>query len=215
MKKYLITILLLIITCTLVFSACTTSAAWQNQNSETKGSDVIVSASNGSEKYIVFAALNSAGNLIVRPAVGDPEATSTYAVVGYTGLVSELVIPAQYAGKNVTKVLVAPAGNDYLLYRDVTALGAPVSYTGDDARLQNNPVVTSIVFGTNVSFVGAGVCAGMTNLKKVSFARASGVTLGTSAFEVCTSLNEVVFACASGSATLNGNFSGLTPTYLS
>jgi len=176
MKKYLITILIMMTICTLLFTACTTSASWTNQNTETKNSDVNVAKVNGSEKYIVYAALNASGNLITRPAEGEPEATEAYAVVGYTGLVSELVIPAKYNNKNVTKVLVASPYSDYYCYSNGSA------YSDNDARLANNPVVKSIVFGANVVFVGAGVCAGMVNLTTVHFDHVQAGITHTNAF---------------------------------
>ena len=217
MKKIFLIVLtiLLIAGLSLSLFSCKTSALWRGQGNDTRDNNADVAEGNGSEKYIVYAALNSSGNLITRPQSGDPEATAEYAVVGYTGLVAELMIPSQYNGKNVTKVLVATPYDNYYCYRDVAANGAPIDYTGDDARLANNTVITSMVLGSNVSFVGAGVCVGMTNLTTLSFKRASSVTVGANAFAACSALRTVSFACASADATLNGNFSGLTITYAS
>ena len=172
-----ITILILLISAlSLALFSCGTRAFWQRQGEETQDIETDVAEVNGSEKYIVYAALNSSGNLITHPATGDPDAAAAYAVVGYTGLVAELVIPATYNSLPVTKVLVATPYSDYYCYRDGT------TYSGDDARLANNPVVTSIVFGTNVSFVGAGVCAGMVNLTSVRFEKAQANVTCTDAF---------------------------------
>ena len=156
--------------------ACGTTAIWQERKSDTDGIQADTQEVNGSAKYIVYAALNASGDLITHPAEGEPEATTAYAVVGYTGLVSELVIPAQYNGKSVTKVMIAYPYSDYYCYRDGAA------YLGDDARLQNNPVVTSIVFGENVIFVGAGVCSGMTHLTAVHFEHVQTGVTATNAF---------------------------------
>ena len=174
LKLVLLTILILALT--LTFFSCRTSAYWQKQSNETQKQNANTQKTNGSEKYIVYAALNSSGNLITRPAEGEPEATAAYAVVGYTGLVAELVIPATYNSLNVTKVLVATPYSDYYCYRDGAA------YTGDDARLANQTVVTSITFGSNVTFVGAGVCAGMVNLTTVHFEHAQAGITHTNAF---------------------------------
>ena len=174
LKFVLLTILILALT--LTFFSCRTSAYWQKQSNETQKQNANTQKTNGSEKYIVYAALNSSGNLITRPAEGEPEATAAYAVVGYTGLVAELVIPATYNSLNVTKVLVATPYSDYYCYRDGAA------YTGDDARLANQTVVTSITFGSNVTFVGAGVCAGMVNLTAVHFEHAQAGITHTNAF---------------------------------
>ena len=178
MKKILSIVLLILLVLSLALSlfACSTSAIWQRKSDDTQKIDVDSQKANGSEKYIVYAALNSEGNLITHPAEGDPDETVAYAVVGYTGLVAELVIPAQYNGKNVTKVLVAAPYASYYCYCNGAA------YSGDDARLANNTVVTSIVFGANVTFVGVGVCAGMVNLTSVHFDHAEEGVTYTGAF---------------------------------
>ncbi len=182
-KFILLTVLILALTLTLF--SCRTSAYWQEQSDETQKQNANTQKANGSEKYVVYAALNASGNLITRPAQGEPEATAAYAVVGYTGLVAELVIPATYNGLNVTKVLVATPYSDYYCFRDGAA------YTGDDARLANQTVVTKLTFGSNVTFVGAGVCAGMVNLTEVAFTSSGAVSLGDRAFSACTSLRTV------------------------
>lgn len=184
MKKSRIAIIILtIILCLSLLSSCVTTAKWIDQPSDTNEKDVNTVPANGSEKYIVYAALDSSHNLIA----SDDTTTETaeYAVVGYTGRVAELVIPAQYDNKNVTRVILATPYENYKCYMN----GA--SYTDDDARLTNKPEVTSIVFGSNVAFVGAGVCAGMINLTKVTFTAASAVTLGDAAFSYCVGLRQV------------------------
>lgn len=165
---------------TAVLSACVTTATWEDQYSDSRETDVSTIKANGSEKYIVYAALDGGGNLIA--ASDDETEAAAYAVVGYTGNVAELIVPARYAGKNVTKVLVASPYSAYKCYRDVAANGDPVAYSGDDARLANNPVVTSIVFGSGVTFVGAGVCAEMINLTSVHFDHVSAGVTYTNAF---------------------------------
>lgn len=178
MKKILCVLLslLLVLSLSATIVACSTTAYWEEQKSESKSIQVRTTKVNGSEKYIVFAALNSSGDLIVRPEEGAPEATEAYAVVGYTGTVAELTIPSQYAGKNVTKVLVASPYEKYYCFMNGAA------YTDDDARLANNPIVRSIVFGSNVTFVGAGVCAEMTGLTSVHFDHVQAGITYTDAF---------------------------------
>ena len=208
MKKSRIAIIsILLILCLLAFSSCATTARWQNQYSDTDGENVGTVNNNPSAKYIVYAALDGSGNLI---SAGSATETVEYAVVGYTGLVAELTIPSQYDSKNVTKVLVAAPYSAYKCYSNGT------SYTDDDARLANNTVVKSITFGSNVEFVGAGVCAGMINVETVSFLCTTGVEIGANAFAACSSLTAVSFACSSASAVIGaGNFTGITPTYAS
>ena len=188
MKRILCLILslLLVVGMSAAFLSCNgTAAYWQEQTRQTSDENAQIATVNGSEKYIVYAGLNAGGELITS---GTPAA---YAVVGYAGLVAELTIPETYGGKYVTKVCVAPEGAGYPLYRDVDSVGAPLPYSGDDARLANQTVVTSIRFGARVTTVGAGVCAGMVNLTKVTFTSASPVTLGNAAFSACVALTTV------------------------
>ena len=160
--------------------SCTTSALWQRQGDDTQKIDVDSEKTNGSEKYIVYAALDEDGVLIK----SDEEVSAvSYAVVGYTGLVAELVIPDTYldtaidaSSLPVTHVLAAAPYTDYKCSRNGAA------YTGDDARLANQSVVTSIVFGSNVTFVGALVCTGMINLTTVHFEHVQAGVTATNAF---------------------------------
>ena len=221
MKRKLLIVLsvIMILGLSLSLFACSepTTALWQGQGDDTRDREADVTQVNGSEKYIVFAALDSSGNFIPTESSAT---VAAYAVVGYTGTVAELTIPSTYldttlyaSPRNVTKVAVCESnGTGYAAYK-LSRNGA--TYTGDYAPLANNPVVTSMVLGTNVSSVGALVCVGMTNLTTITFENTSGVTVGANAFLACTSLSRVSFACASGAVTLNGNFSGLTITYAS
>ena len=169
----LVVLVLMILTLTLGLFACRTSAYWQKQSEDTQGEEADIQKTNGSEKSIVYAALDSTGDLI--PA-GSATATAAYAVVGYTGTDAELVIPATYDSLPITKVLIASPYSDYKCYQNGSA------YTGDDARLSNKTEVTSITFGSNVVFVGAGVCAGMTNLTSVHFEHVQAGVTHTNAF---------------------------------
>ena len=184
----------LILALSLSLFSCRTGAYWQRQGSDTQEIDVNTQEVNGSAKYIVYAALNSAGNMIPSTGEGSSAAIAAYAVVGYTGLVAELVIPSTYTGTNldatphnVTKVIACESdGAGYAAYKLSMDGGA---YTRNYAPLANNTVVTSIVFGSNVTSVGAGVCAGMVNLKSVTFT--STVALGGYAFAACAQLETV------------------------
>ena len=188
-------LILLIAALSLSLFSCKTGAVWQRKGEDTQDIETDVAEVNGSEKYIVFAALSSTGAPIA--ATDDSTVAAAYAVVGYTGLVAELVIPARYTDTTiytaasgddhslpVTQVLVVPQYSSYKCSMDGAA------YSGNDARLANNTVVKSIVFGSNVASVGAGVCAAMINLEKVEFKK-SGVALGDHAFTYCTRLATV------------------------
>lgn len=183
MKKSLKTVLtiLLITVLALVLFSCTTTALWRGQTEDTRSRDADVATVNGSEKYIVYVALDGSGNYVVKDS---GTTVASYAVIGYTGLVAELVIPATYKDENlnasalsVTKVLTVP---DYASY-ECSMNGAEYAYTGNP-QLTNNPVVTSIVFGSNVTFVGAGVCTGMTNLTSAHFDHVQAGVTYTDAF---------------------------------
>ena len=194
--------LILVVALSLAFSACATSAIWVKQTDDSSEKEAPISEVNGSAKYIVYVALDQSGNYIEKNA---STTVDSYAVIGYTGLVAELVIPAQYQGKNVTRVIVLP---DYTSY-ECSMDGA--AYTGDDPRLANNPVVTSIVFGSNVVSVGAGVCAGMVNLNTVRFTASSAVTLGHAAFSACNALETVTGSWTPASGATPFLASGYTP----
>ena len=204
MKKIgIVIIVAVMVLCLLLFASCKTSARWQDQYSDTNNAqDVSSDATNPSAKYIVYVALDSSGAYIVKNA---GTTVASYAVIGYTGLLAELVIPAEYQGKNVTRVIVLP---DYTSY-ECSMDGA--AYTGDDPRLANNPVVTSIVFGSNVVSVGAGVCAGMVNLNTVRFTASSAVTLGHAAFSACNALETVTGSWTPASGATPFLASGYTP----
>lgn len=209
MKKSRIAIIVMVsILCLVLFSSCFTAARWQSQYSDTDGVTGISSVeANPSAPYIVYAALNAAGALI---ASDDNETdAAAYAVVGYTGLVAELVIPASYTD---TEIYTAQSGTNHSLpvkkvmvvsdYADYKCSQNGASYTNDDARLANQSVVTSIVFGTNVERINAGVCNSMINLTSVTFLRS--VTLEDYAFLNCASLASVTGSYVWGSATASG-----------
>jgi len=203
MRKILTGLLICLMICyaTCAFSACATAAIWGTQKTDSRETSANIAERNPSAPYIVYAALDANGDFIER---GDNSSEAdAYAVIGYTGTVKELVIPDEYAGKRITKVLVDP---DYASHR---CFCNGSEYTADDPRLANNPYVESIVFGLHVTFVGGGVCVGMTDIKTLSFLSATSMTIGTAAFAACPNLESVSFACTSGSVTLNGNFADL------
>ena len=204
MKNFfkIVILIALIAALSLALLSCGTTAYWREQGDDTQDIETDVAEVNGSEKYIVYVALDSSGAYIVKNA---GTTVASYAVIGYTGLVAELVIPAEYQGKNVTRVIVLP---DYTSY-ECSMDGA--AYTGDDPRLANNPVVTSIVFGSNVVSVGAGVCAGMVNLNTVRFTASSAVTLGHAAFSACNALETVTGSWTPASGATPFLASGYTP----
>ena len=196
-------IIVLILAATLSLGACSTTAIWTPQTEDSRSIDTVIDEVNPSAPDIVYLALAAGGEPIA--LADNSTAINSYAVIGYVGTVKELVIPASYNGKNVVRVLMRGDYADYKCFRGSAA------YSGDDPRLDSNPYVESIVFGRNVTFVGSGVCAGMTALKSLTFLSTTTVTIGTAAFAATLNLTSVSFACASGTVTLNGNFSELAP----
>lgn len=213
MKKAIKTILLtlLIAAFTLALVSCGTTAYWQRQGNDTQDIETDVVEVNGSAKHIIYAAIDSSGNFI---ASSDTTTTPVaYAVVGYRGDVAELVIPATYTDTNiytapsgtdhslpVTKVLPCPSnGTSYPAYK-ISQGGH--AYTENYSQLQNNTIVKSIVFGSNVNAVASGVCVAMINLESVTFTSASAVALGDSAFGYCVKLQTVTgnYTDANGTA---------------
>lgn len=181
MRKLRVLCVIVIALLSLSLFSCSTSAIWQSQSDDAQKIDVDSEKTNSSERYVVYVALNASGERIF--ASDNSTAATAYAVVGYTGLVAELVIPATYKDTSinanalpVTKVIAASSYSAYKCSRN------GVAYTGDDARLANQTVVTSIVFGENVTYVGAGVCAGMVNLTTVYFDHVQAGVTATDAF---------------------------------
>lgn len=217
MKRMICLILsvLLIVALAFAVTACKpTVAYWNEQTQESSGEDAQIAPVNGSAKYVVYAALDEDGALI---AASDNETeAAAYAVVGYTGLVPELKIPDTYTD---TAIYEAAEGDDHSLPVTKVLIATPhasykcsmngATYSGDDPRLQNNTVVTSIAFGENVTYVGAGVCMGMTNLVTLTFASTTVVELGSSAFAATPALFDVSFDCQQEDVTLNGNFASI------
>lgn len=207
-------LLLLISALTLALLSCGTTAYWQRQGEDTQDIETDVATVNGSAKHIVYAALKTVNGDYVLKTGADSEVTTTaYAVVGYTGLVAELVIPEKYDNKDVVSVLACSSEEvagvskygDYELYMDGAA------YTGQYAPLVNNSVVTSITFGTKVVKVGAGVCAGMVNLAKVTFTASTAVKLGHAAFSACNALTTVTGNWSAETGATPFLASGYTP----
>ena len=204
MKKTLKTILILLLIAgvALMAASCGTLALWRDQGDDTREKEADVTTFNPSAKYIVYAALNGAGSLV--PSGGS--GVAAYAVVGYTGTIEELEIPATYQDTSihanalpVRKVMVV--SSSYSAYR-CSRNGA--AYTGDEANLnneQNSTILKSIVFGSNINYVGKGVCGALLNLEKISFTSSSAVILDECAFMYCPKL-----------ATVTGSYTDETGT---
>ena len=163
----IITIILLAVSLAISITAIT-YAVWVTTVYATKELEVPIDDYNPSYKYIVFHGINSSGNL------ADSSITA-YAVVGYDGLVAELIIPDTYNDKPVTKICTDP---DQI-----------------DKRLAGNPVITSIRIPSSVTTIELGACQNMPYLKTVVFdGTTPSVTIGDYAFAGCVNLT--TFTCA-------------------
>ena len=144
-----------------------TYAVWVRQVNATQELNVPVDTYNPSEKYIIFHGINNAGELVDSSPTG-------YAVVGYDGLVAELIIPDEHNSLPVKKICVDP---DQQL-----------------KRLTNNDIITSIRIPANVTTISAGACQAMDHLTTVIFEGTTpAVTIGDYAFANCPNLT--TFTC--------------------
>lgn len=150
-------------------------ALWEEMADDTRDMPLNVDDYNASEPYIIFQGLDADGLL-----TSDNSAAVSWAVVGYRGLVAEVVIPATHSenadGSNalpVTHILVSP---DYM-----------------ENRLAGNPVITSLTVPSSVVGIGAGVCSGMQSLQTLSLQGTDGdeaIAIGDMAFAGCGRLSQ-------------------------
>lgn len=143
-----------------------TYAVWKENPLAEQTVEIPTDDFNPSEKYLIFRALDDNGLFT------DGEAYS-YAVVGYTGLVAEVVIPSLHNNKSVTKICTdAEVGNK---------------------RLRGNPVITSLTIPDSVTEISAGACADMPLLAKVTILATEDdvpITIGSLAFANCPLLTD-------------------------
>lgn len=143
-KKILIIVISVVIVCAITATVLSvTLAKWQTKADQTIKVDMDVVDYNPSAQYIIYRGLTSDGAF-----TDDTAAISSWAVVGYKGLVAELVIPAEHEGKPVTHIL--------------------ASDTVVEDRLSGNPIITEMTIPHTVIYIGSGVCSMMTELKTVS-----------------------------------------------
>lgn len=143
-----------------------TYAVWKENPLAEQTIEIPTDDFNPSEKHLIFRALDENGDFT------DGEAYS-YAVVGYTGLVAEVIIPSIYNNKTVTKICTdAEIGNK---------------------RLRGNPIITSITVPASVTEISAGACADMPLLSKVKIETDEDdltITIGSLAFANCPLLTD-------------------------
>lgn len=168
MKK---TTLIILIVCAVVLVGAivgTSLAIWLPRPSASGSVDVDVDKVNPSAKHIKYIALDENG-------VPTQGTASSYAAVGYDGLVEELIIPSKYNGLNVTAIII---DNDNYV----------------DERFSGSPVITRLTIPSTVTYIASGVFANMPNLTKVVIEGNQLITIGNGAFSGCVELN--TFSCS-------------------
>lgn len=125
-----------------------TLAKWREQATTTQIVDLDREEYNPSAPYIIYYGLKANGEF----ATLDSEIVS-WAVVGYRGLVAEVIIPETHTERGLEKPVthILPPPN--------------ASYVND--RLSGNAIITEITIPASVVFIGSGVCSMMSELKKV------------------------------------------------
>lgn len=101
---------------------------------------------------------------------------NSYALVGYTGTVAELVVPSIYtdaSGKdfNVTRIC---SSNDYA-----------------DESFANNPIITSIIIPASIESIADGTFANLSNLRTLYFSGTGTIRVGQYCFMACQKLEKV------------------------
>ncbi|NLL55783.1 MAG: leucine-rich repeat domain-containing protein [Clostridiales bacterium] len=162
----LIATLVLVVTLVCVLSATATYAVWQRNVSADKEIVVPIGDNNPSLKYLKFKGLNAQGEFA-------DEGITQYAVVGYDGLVAEIIIPEVYTVDEVDyPVVMVTTDPDNLYY-----------------RFRDNEIITTITIPSSVTVIKDFAFAGMSSLVKVTIEGDAGtITIGDHAFAYCTSL---------------------------
>ncbi|MDE7373156.1 MAG: leucine-rich repeat domain-containing protein [Clostridia bacterium] len=140
-------------------------AIWTRVSDDSQELNAPIDPYNPSEKYIVFRGLDADGNLLE----SDENAVS-YAVVGYTGLVAELVIPASHNDKPVVRICTSNMGTDF------------------QYRLTQNDVITSLQIPASVTKIDVDACSNMSILAKVDILGEDSISIADFAFANCPCL---------------------------
>ena len=143
------------------------------------------------------------GDFVYRPAKA---ADSEYEVVAYTGSATSVIIPATYAGKNVTAIL-PEVFKDNTTMTSVT-IGDNVTTIGASA-FENCDALTTVNFGTGVTTINAKAFYDCDALTSVDLPDA--VTfVGRDAFRGCDNLTS--FNIGTGFENHEGNFLAYCPS---
>ncbi|MBO5776027.1 MAG: hypothetical protein J6R35_01495 [Clostridia bacterium] len=160
-KALLISIIVLCVALAATIGVAT-YAYWQKQTEDIIDVQIPTTDFNPSLKYIVFEGVDANGNLTDTNPVA-------YAVVGYSGLIGELVIPSEHLGLKVTKITTSP--------------------TQTNTNLAGNQIVTSMIIPESVTEIDTAVCANMVVLKSVTIQGEGEITIQNLAFAGCVELD--------------------------
>lgn len=172
LRSSLIAMFILIITLACVVFTSTTYAVWQRKVTADKEVEIPVGEYNPSLKYLKFAGLNSEMEFV-------SSGITQYAVVGYDGLVAEIIIPSVH---NVD-------GTDY----PVVMIATDPSML--EFRFSNNEIITSIKIPASVAVIRNSTFAGLTSLRKVTIEGTSEdneINIGDMAFASCVELDQFI-----------------------
>ncbi|MFI3228824.1 MAG: leucine-rich repeat protein [Bacillota bacterium] len=140
MKKILI--ILLIVVVLLSVGGITAYALWESQTEDTEDSATITVTYEESQKYLVYEEVED----------------GTYYVVGYTGLMPNVVIPATYNDKAVTGIATGAFMNNKII--ESVTLGANVAeveyYAFSNAVNLASLTITANVAIADYAFVNVG-----------------------------------------------------------
>lgn len=173
-KTSLIAIIVLIVTIVCVVATSSTYAVWQRIVTSTKEIEIPVADYNPSLKYLKFTGLNSDGDFATT-------GITQYAVVGYEGLVAEVIIPSVYTVGEV----------DYPVVM-ITTDPDKTEY-----RFSNNEVITSLIIPVSVIQITDATFAGLTELTQVTLlgtAEDASINIERLVFGGCQNLS--TFTCA-------------------
>ena len=159
-RTLVISVILVCVTVALALSVAT-YAIWQEQATDYEEIQIPTDDFNPSAKYIIYQGLDANGNFI------DASPLS-YAVVGYSGIVSELIIPDTYNGLPVTRI--------------------SCSTTQTNTNLAGNNIITSLVVPASVTKIDQGIFANAVKLKTVTILGEGEIIIEPFAFAGCVEL---------------------------
>lgn len=159
-RTLVISVILVCVTVALALSVAT-YAIWQEQATDYEEIQIPTDDFNPSAKYIIYQGLDANGNFI-------DESPLSYAVVGYSGIISELIIPDTYNGLPVTRI--------------------SCSTTQTNTNLAGNNIITSLVVPASVTKIDQGIFANAVKLKTVTILGEGEIIIEPFAFAGCVEL---------------------------